>query len=99
MRLEYLLKASATVANGDTKDRATIKAKLLDVIDSTPSNMPTSKSMTDQILEAVRSLEEECPTATDDVLEALGGNWELLWTAQDQSDDEFGLGMLRKWIR
>lgn len=76
-----------------------IKRRLLDMIAATPSNMPTSKRQTDDILYVVRQLESNCPTPDQDVVEKLGGNWELLWTAQDQSSDEWGLGPLRTWIK
>jgi hypothetical protein len=76
-----------------------IKRQLLDLIAATPSNLPTSKRQTDKILCVVRSLELQCPTADEDVVDKLAGNWELLWTAQDQTSDEWGLGPLRTWIK
>ncbi len=79
--------------------RDEIKTRLLELIASTPSNLPTSKSLTNEILDMVRKMEATCPTPNDEVVERLGGNWELLWTAQDQTSDEWGLGPLRTWIK
>jgi hypothetical protein len=89
----------ASLDEGTEMRRKEIKTQLLDLIDGTPSNLPTSKSVTNQILDVVRQMEETCPTPDQDVVGKLGGNWELLWTAQDQSSDEWGLGPLRTWIK
>ena len=89
----------ATFNEGTETRRDEVKAQLLDLIAGTPSNMPTSKSVTNQILNVVPKMEQTCPTPDEDVVEKLGGNWELLWTAQDQSSDEWGLGPLRTWIK
>jgi len=67
---------------------------LLALLDSVPSNLPTSKSLTDQILNAVQTLEEDCPTSDRSVLSELSGNWELLWTAQDRSSEQYKKGGL-----
>lgn len=96
--MRYPLPLLASAVEQDTQ-RSEAKRRLLDLIAGTPSNMPASKSQTDQILGAVRELECVCPTKNGDVVETLGGNWELLWTAQDQSSDEWGLGPLRTWIK
>lgn len=84
---------------GVDAQRDDVKSRLLDLIASTPSNMPTSKRLTDEILDVVRQLEESCPTPDEQVVESLTGNWELLWTAQDQRSDEWSLGPLRTWIK
>jgi len=88
----------------DTKQRDDdhddgIKMRLLDLIAETPPNMPTSKLWTQEILDVARQLEATCPTHEDQVVGQLAGNWELLWTAQDQRSDEWGLGPLRTWIK
>uniref|UniRef100_A0A7S4A935 Plastid lipid-associated protein/fibrillin conserved domain-containing protein n=1 Tax=Pseudo-nitzschia australis TaxID=44445 RepID=A0A7S4A935_9STRA len=67
---------------------------LLALLDSVPSNLPTSNSLTDKILAAVQKLEEECPTSDESVLSELSGNWELLWTAQDRSSEQYLKGGL-----
>jgi hypothetical protein len=67
---------------------------LLALLDSVPRNLPTSKSLTDQILNAVQQLEEDCPTSDESVLSELSGNWELLWTAQDRSSEQYIKGGL-----
>ena len=69
--------------------------ELLALLDSVPSNLPTSRSLTDRILNAVKNLEEDCPTSEDLVLSKITGNWELLWTAQDQSSEQYINGGLR----
>jgi len=62
---------------------------LLALLDSVPSNLPTPKSLTENILSAVQNLEKECPTPDESVLSELSGNWELLWTAQDRSSQQY----------
>jgi hypothetical protein len=98
-----LLRATPTTTNDDETNTSTsrerTKNQLLSLVTSTPSNAPTSKHTTDDILAVVRELEAQCPTPEADVVPMLGGNWELLWTAQDQSSDEWGLGPLRRWIK
>ena len=71
---------------------------LLALLDSVPSNLPTSKSLTDEVLDAVKNLEKECPTSDESVLSELSGNWELLWTAQDRSSEQFLKGGLANVI-
>ena len=63
--------------------------ELLELLETVPSNRPTPRSLTDTILEAVRDLEEDCPTEDRFVLSELSGSWELLWTAQDRSSQQF----------
>jgi len=87
------------VGNNDSNENERIKSLLLELISQTPSNQPTTPTLTKDILQVVRTLEETCPTADDQVLSKLAGNWELLWTAQDQKNDEWGLGPLRTWIK
>jgi len=67
---------------------------LLTLLDSVPSNLPTSKSLTDEIFDAVQKLEQDCPTSDGSVLSELSGNWELLWTAQDRSTEQYIKGGL-----
>ena len=71
---------------------------LLDLLGAVPSNFPTPKSLTDDILIAVRNLEENCPTSAASVLSELSGNWELLWTAQDRSSEQYIKGGLANRI-
>ncbi len=71
---------------------------LLALLDSVPSNLPTSRSMTDTILSAVQNLEAVCPTPEDKVLSELSGNWELLWTAQDKTSEQYLKGGLANVI-
>jgi hypothetical protein len=85
---------------GDETTLEVVKERLFTLISSTPSNAPTSKQTTEQILSTARELEALCPTPSNEVIPKLAGNWELLWTAQDLADnDEWGLGQLRKWIK
>ena len=63
------------------------KEVLLDLIlNQTPAGRATSSQLTQQILQHIQSL--SCPTPEDQVLTALAGPWELLWTAQDPSQPE-----------
>ena len=64
------------------------KKFLLNMLSMTPRNAPTPQAMTREILRAVGELEQNCPTRDEDVLPELAGNWELLWTTQDQSRPE-----------
>jgi hypothetical protein len=66
----------------DDATRDEMRAELMELIGNTPRNAPTSKRTTDEILSTVIRLEDSCPTAEEDVLNSLGGAWELLWTAQ-----------------
>lgn len=65
-----------------TNARDDMKNRLLQLIASTPSNAPTTQSLTNQIISVIRQLERLCPTPDRQVLRELGGNWELIWTAQ-----------------
>jgi hypothetical protein len=95
--LRLPIRGSATVSGDETTE--SVKDQLLRLISSTPSNAPTSKGVSSEIIAVVRELEAECPTPDAEVVPRLGGNWELLWTAQDQSSDEWGMGPLRRIIK
>jgi hypothetical protein len=62
------------------------KSDLLGLLASSPRNAPTPATLTRDILNVVRQLEEaeSCPTADTDVLSELVGSWGLLWTTQDR---------------
>lgn len=81
------------------KIREDIRTELLDLIALTPTNAPTPPSKTNEILKVIRELEALCPTPDEGVLSELGGNWELLWTSQDKTSDEWQLGPLRTWMK
>jgi len=66
----------------DDATRLATRDELLEEISGAPRNAPTSKTTTAEILALVKKLESMCPTPEDDVLQSLGGGWELLWTAQ-----------------
>lgn len=83
----------------DEETLEAVKENLFELILSTPSNAPTSKQKTSEIISIATKLEALCPTPEDEVLPKLAGNWELLWTAQDLTDEDLGLGLLRKWIK
>jgi len=74
--------------NTDTIIKDMKKDELLNLLSSVPSNISTPKKLTSDILSAVRDLEDFCPTNDAEVLTSLGGNWELIWTAQDKSSLE-----------
>ena len=88
-----------SVSSADETRRQIVKDQLLSLVSSTPSNAATSFRTTQDILQVVRELEQLCPTPEPDVVPKLGGNWELLWTTQDQSSDEWGMGPFRTWIK
>jgi len=73
------------------------KTRLIRMLSSVPSNAPTPRKLTDEILQAVTQLEQQCPTPDDEVLAELAGNWELLWTAQDPNSAESKRGAF-SWI-
>ena len=81
---------SAATSVTDTTDA---KSRLFDLLDEVPSNAPTPRGLTNDILAAARDLEERCPTPDEDVLSELAGNWELLWTAQDKTSAESQRGL------
>lgn len=74
------------------------KAALLHILSKVPQNVSTPKDLSSDILSSVRELEELCPTNEQDVLDELGGNWELIWTAQDSSSEESRQGLFLKFI-
>jgi len=84
--------------NDDINDNDKKVNELLTLLDSVPSNLPTSRSLTDRILDAVKQLEQDCPTSDGNVLSELSGNWELLWTAQDQSSEQYLKGGFNRII-
>jgi PAP_fibrillin len=89
--------ASHDIETGN--QRLTVKSELLDLLKSTPSNAPTSRKLTKEILDKVDELERNCPTKDEDVIQSLAGNWELLWTAQDRQSNEWKRNPLRAMIK
>ena len=86
--------SSISTSISDSNNLATsLKSELLSTIALSPANIPTSIAQTKSILSLVRELEDFCPTKEEDVLQELGGNWQLLWTAQDP-DAPIGDGLL-----
>lgn len=79
--------------------RSVMKSDLLSLLKETPSNAPTSRKLTRDILGKIDELEQSCPTPDDQVLEELGGNWDLLWTSQDIRSSEFQRNPFRSWIK
>jgi hypothetical protein len=76
---------SRTKDTGDSQGPSALEKRkelLLELLDSSPANVPTPTKLTKQILDVVRELEESCPTEDNCVLGQLAGNWELMWTAQ-----------------
>ena len=78
-RKQTILRLSTRV---DDKTREATRDELLELISGTPRNAPTPTTTTAEILRLVKQLEPLCPTEEDEVLNSLGGAWELLWTAQ-----------------
>ena len=86
---------SDSISSANTENAK--KEELLKLLSTVPRNQSTSKKLTSEILTAVRDLEAMCPTKEDEVLNSLGGNWELIWTAQDKSSQEAKSGF--NWIK
>lgn len=89
---------AATAPEKTTTDNA--KQQLVDLLALVPRNAVTSRRQTREILDTVRQLEVLCPTRENPtaLLPGLAGTWELLWTAQDdQNNDTQGLSAFR-WI-
>ena len=97
--------SSSSVSSTADVSYTTLQQDLLAQIAATPSNAPTSRAATQSILQTIRALEEQCPMENDiddrqAFLTALAGNWELMWTTQDEQSDEWNLaGPLRRWIK
>ena len=91
--------ATNSVRDASDELRETKKEELLNLLSCVPSNVSTPKKLTTETLQAVRALEEYCPTPDENVLESLGGNWELIWTAQDRSSLEGRTGLISNWIK
>lgn len=83
---------NGTTTTTDTKE----KEILINYLSKVTPNQSTSKSLTDEILNAVSNLEPLCPTDIDSVLTELNGNWELIWTAQDTKGSP--MVKVRNWI-
>lgn len=92
--------AATNNVDESSTERETLLDELTQLLESTPANAPTSRGFTNSILQKVRKLEENCPTAETDVISKLAGNWELLWTTQDTSSEQYNsLGPLLTWIK
>jgi len=74
------------------------KDELLAVLSSITRNAPTSPKKSKEILSLVRELEGICPTSEECVLQELNGNWELIWTVQDNSGTEGKQAPWKTWI-
>jgi hypothetical protein len=87
--------AQQTSTTSTTSTRQQKKQELLEWIQSTPSGLPTPYFVTRNILNLVESMEKDdvvSPTIPESqLLNALAGTWELLWTAQDpKAPETFG---------
>ena len=89
----YQSKVTCRSAATSVSDTTDAKSNLFNLLDEVPSNTPTPRGLTNDILAAVRVLEDQCPTSDEDVLSELAGNWELLWTAQDKTSAESQRGV------
>jgi hypothetical protein len=71
--------SSSGPASGLTPQRSAVdpfpgsKSIVLDLLRNIPRNAATSRKLTSDILSAVRTLEQECPTPDADVLGKLAG--------------------------
>lgn len=91
--------SDSTISSKPLSSASTRKEELLRVLGEVPTNAPSSRTLTRKILAATRELEEFCPTVDDSVLDELGGNWELIWTAQDRSSPEGAQTSFTNWIK
>ena len=73
------------VNSSSATNRIQRKEKLSSLLEKVPRNASTPKALTEEILSAARDMESFCPTKENEVISELGGNWELIWTAQDPS--------------
>jgi hypothetical protein len=92
---------STAASDNSSNDFISNKQRLLDLIAQTPRNAPTPPSWTAEILQAVQTVEAECPSFQDDAatfLDKLRGTWDLLWTSQDPSSREAQRGPLFSYI-
>ena len=89
--------AASTSQDASSTISQSAKESLLELLEQIPRNAATSQAQTADILKTMRQLEEECPTAPQDVVKALAGTWELVWTAQDPSQPE-SRRLFRSWI-
>jgi hypothetical protein len=78
---------------------AACKEQLLALLNMVPSNAPTPRKLTKDILDKVEELETLCPTPDNEVIAKLAGVWELQWTAQDRTSDEWRKNPLRAYIK
>jgi len=79
--------------------REDIKRQLCDLLQRIPRNQPTSAKETSIILSWVELLENSCPTLDEQVLKALAGNWELVWTSVDPNSLERKKYSPFNWIK
>ena len=94
------LHASSGSATSSETSREDDLKELLQLLEATPSNAPTSSDFTNYILQVIRKLEDECPTQDQEVVSKLAGTWELLWTTQDTNSEQYNrLGPILNWIK
>jgi hypothetical protein len=65
----------------------TLQHQLWRLLHEVPRSQVTPKTQTDEILSQIRKLESVCPTEPSQVLQKISGNWELLWTTQDNQKE------------
>lgn len=94
------LMSTTTSGEKDTfEQRSQLKADLFTLIEEAPNNEASSRELTRMILTKIEELVgASCPTPDEEVLESLAGNWELVWTAQDQSSQEWRNNPIASWI-
>lgn len=96
--LDDLFATKSTPKPTEAAPATSNKIELLNLLSKVPPNQSTPKELTSSILQAVKSLEDSFPTPEEDVLQAVAGNWELLWTAQDLSSLPQQRINLRSWV-
>lgn len=82
LNARYSTELKVQALGKETETRVALKDEVLQLVAAVPKNKQTPRRLTRRILSKVEELERTCPTPDDEVLENLGGHWELLWTAQ-----------------
>jgi len=86
----FRLYSTTTSGEESSRRRLSVKNDLLELVKESPSNKASSRQLTRNILTKIEELvATSCPTPNAEVVESLAGNWDLVWTAQDQSSAEW----------
>jgi len=108
--LTFLHLASKENSSLETPQQQDKKQYLMDLLKDVPANQKSSTQLTARILKIVKDMEIDNNNSNNndssssvipeqDILPALAGNWQLLWTAQDKESTEWKvLEPWKTWI-